>query len=29
VYSHNSAKVALAQAVGAAEQSALSYLGVK
>jgi outer membrane protein TolC len=29
VYSHNAAKVALAQAVGAAEQSALSYLGVK
>jgi outer membrane protein TolC len=29
VYAYNSAKVALAQAVGAAEQSALSYLGVK
>ena len=29
VYTHNSAKVALAQAIGTAEQSALSYLGVK
>jgi outer membrane protein TolC len=29
VYGYNSAKVALAQAVGSAEQSALSYLGVK
>jgi outer membrane protein TolC len=29
VYSYSSAKVALAQAVGAAEQSALVYLGVK
>ena len=29
VYSYNAAKVALAQAVGAAEQSAVSYLGVK
>lgn len=29
VYAHNSAKVSLAQAIGAAEQSALVYLGVK
>ncbi len=29
VYTYNSAKVALAQAIGAAERSAVSYLGVK
>jgi outer membrane protein TolC len=29
VYTYNAAKVALAQAIGTAEQSALSYLGVK
>jgi outer membrane protein TolC len=29
LYTYNSAKVALAQAIGTAEQSALSYLGVK
>ena len=29
VYTYNAAKVALAQAIGTAEQSALSYLGMK
>jgi len=29
LYSYNTAKISLAQAVGVAEQSALQYLGVK